>query len=701
MIKIAGNIVKIELENHTIPTFIKKSGKEWVNYGERNNYPDYLIELYNRNSIHGAIVKGKAAYVYGKGLTYPTDTVNPSLFDVFIETANRYETWDDIFEKTARYFELFNGWAWQIIWNSAGKISEVYVLEMAKLRRSACGTKIFYCDKWINENGKPNLTPDKDPSFKTFDEFNPNIRFGTQIFYFRLDVPTTAKFGHLYPLPEYCQCIIDIETMIEISSFHFNNAKNGMTAQGVLSFFNGLPEDTEKRAIAEMVRTSHTGSLNAGKILLNFVDKQGTEAKYTPFSGTELDKTYQAVSTWLQQNIFSGHRVDPILFGVMTEGSLSDTGSAGVLAKWDKFQKTYVEYRQKIILDQIKFIGEVNGLDLSDLDVEQTSPVGVQLPDDPKILLDLFDKADIQKAYAKKYGIEVTVPAVPGQSAPAAVSNVNENLKKLSGRDWQHIKRIIREVQNGKTPRETGAMLLKNGYALTDDDINILFATPESQFKKFEIERRDRTDELVSLFEKFAIDDTEDQVLNEFEVCGETEALKKELKFQKQLFDNPFLDGSILENALLDIFTGNPFATEAAIAKQLGVPTSLIGIALAALVVAGYLVKDGDSYKPTEKGLARNVEKVETEVYTVYKYQTRPDVPGTETTSRPFCKKMLALSRNGKRWTRDAIDEITNAFGEDAWTYRGGFYTNPNTHETTPFCRHIWKGEIKSRTKKK
>jgi hypothetical protein len=51
--------------------------------------------------------------------------------------------------------------------------------------------------------------------------------------------------------------------------------------------------------------------------------------------------------------------------------------------------------------------------------------------------------------------------------------------------------------------------------------------------------------------------------------------------------------------------------------------------------------------------------------------------------------------------TYEQIETYTNEFGEDAWNYRGGFYTNPNTGETTPWCRHIWVGETKVKRNKK
>ena len=117
------------------------------------------------------------------------------------------------------------------------------------------------------------------------------------------------------------------------------------------------------------------------------------------------------------------------------------------------------------------------------------------------------------------------------------------------------------------------------------------------------------------------------------------------------------------------------------------------------LVVAGLISTINNTITITPKGLETNTPTIETELYTVYKYVTRDDVPRVETTSRPFCKRLLALSKF-RNWTRDGIDDITNQFGESAWSFRGGFYTNPETKQTTAYCRHIWKAITKSRTKK-
>jgi hypothetical protein len=41
-------------------------------------------------------------------------------------------------------------------------------------------------------------------------------------------------------------------------------------------------------------------------------------------------------------------------------------------------------------------------------------------------------------------------------------------------------------------------------------------------------------------------------------------------------------------------------------------------------------------------------------------------------------------------YLRSEIDQITARIGRDVWRYRGGFYHNPKTNRTTPWCRHEW-----------
>jgi hypothetical protein len=76
----------------------------------------------------------------------------------------------------------------------------------------------------------------------------------------------------------------------------------------------------------------------------------------------------------------------------------------------------------------------------------------------------------------------------------------------------------------------------------------------------------------------------------------------------------------------------------------------------------------------------------------LYSYEVKPNygdevIAGT----RDFCRELIKLDRF---YTREEIENIGNAFGIDAWRYRGGWYHNPDTEKNEPSCRHFWQSNL-------
>lgn len=85
-------------------------------------------------------------------------------------------------------------------------------------------------------------------------------------------------------------------------------------------------------------------------------------------------------------------------------------------------------------------------------------------------------------------------------------------------------------------------------------------------------------------------------------------------------------------------------------------------------------------------------------IFVMYKYEKRPEVSGADLlkTSRGFCVKLI---NNNRLYTREDIQSMGKLFGYDIYKFAGGFYYNPDTDETTPYCRHRWKAyQVKRKT---
>lgn len=145
-----------------------------------------------------------------------------------------------------------------------------------------------------------------------------------------------------------------------------------------------------------------------------------------------------------------------------------------------------------------------------------------------------------------------------------------------------------------------------------------------------------------------------------------------------------------LTQDLLSIILGNPSLNIAELSDLLGEDKESLLKRLTLLKNEGLIKESKGKFTPTNEG-----EK--SELITVYKYVLRPDAPALKTESRDFCNTLMTANRS---YSREQIDKLTNEFGSDVWSNRGGWYNNPKTKVTTPYCRHMWQGRTVKLKKK-
>ncbi len=70
--KTAGIVIPNFCTDNAIPVFKEVSNKDYILYGEKNDYPEFLTSLYNRSAKHNAIINGKCNYILGAGFAKRT-----------------------------------------------------------------------------------------------------------------------------------------------------------------------------------------------------------------------------------------------------------------------------------------------------------------------------------------------------------------------------------------------------------------------------------------------------------------------------------------------------------------------------------------------------------------------------------------------------------------------------------------------------
>ena len=58
----------VNLSSYTTPKVIEYRNKDWISYGEGNDYFQHLIDRYNGSPTNNAIINGLSDMIYGDGL---------------------------------------------------------------------------------------------------------------------------------------------------------------------------------------------------------------------------------------------------------------------------------------------------------------------------------------------------------------------------------------------------------------------------------------------------------------------------------------------------------------------------------------------------------------------------------------------------------------------------------------------------------
>jgi hypothetical protein len=376
-----SNVIKQNFETK-LPEFKVVNGKDYVLYGEKNDYPMYLLEMYQRSAKHNAIVNGKVNYITGKGWTYNAEGLaNEQLAEIerFLANPNPYDDLNDVLKKCALDFELFNGMALEVVWNMQGQISQLSHVKWSNLRRNADGTKFYYADEW-KEFGEPE-------GLTTYEPFNIEKKFGKQLYYYCSYSPTVRY----YPVPEYLGALAYIETDSRIANYHVNNLRNGFLGGYLFSFNNGVPTDEEQREIKRMLVRQMKGD-EGERIVVNFNDSKDTGLEMNPLQPTDLDKQFDILNSTIQQEIFVAHRVtSPMLFGVRVEGQLG--GRSELVEAYELFKAVYINDRVQIIERIFNYLLSFNGIGV--LEIEGTEPITERLTE--QSLLQIMTKNELRE----------------------------------------------------------------------------------------------------------------------------------------------------------------------------------------------------------------------------------------------------------------------------------------------------------------
>jgi hypothetical protein len=350
--KVHNDLRVVNFSTYTSPKIKEEKNRDWVNYGEDNDYYQYLIDRYNGSATNNAIINGISEMIYGKGLDATDSSKKP---DEYAQMKSLFSK--DCVRKLVYDFKLMGGATMQVIYSKdRSKIVKVEHFPVETLRAEKCNEEgeieaYYYMPDW--KKLKPSDKPLRIPAFGYSKE-------PIEILFVK---PYRAGFKYYSPV-DYQGGLQYAELEEEISNYHLNNVINGLSPSMLLNFNNGVPNEEERQIIENRIKQKFQGSSNAGKFILAFNDDAASAATITPVQLSDAHNQYQFLSDESMRKIMVSHRVvSPMLLGIKDNSGLGNNADELKTAS-TLMDNTVIRPFQTLLIDAFDEILAFNNISL-------------------------------------------------------------------------------------------------------------------------------------------------------------------------------------------------------------------------------------------------------------------------------------------------------------------------------------------------
>lgn len=337
--------------NYTDDSEVVRQGQNFVSYGDKNDYPDFLIDLYQKSAVHNALCNSISTWIYGDGITSPeinTKSEAWAKFKMLFEQGVGKNT----IQKCILDLKVHGGFYLSIAYSMDRKsISEIHhipfqCIRIEKENEQGKSEFYYYSKDWSNY---------KNVGFRKVKAFDIKEKksYPNQIACFKM----YSVGQYYYPKPDYQGGVNYIELDKNVSEFHLSNIKNGLAPSFMINFNNGIPSDEKRQAVKNSIENELSGASNAGKFIVSFSDDRNNSPEITVLPQSDADKQYEFLSKEITSKLMISHRVvSPRLFGLNADGgglgnNADELRTASVL-----FESTVVNNYRDILIEAFELM---------------------------------------------------------------------------------------------------------------------------------------------------------------------------------------------------------------------------------------------------------------------------------------------------------------------------------------------------------
>lgn len=345
-----NNIHVLELSTYTTPVIQESKRDAWVEFGEDNNYFQFIIDRYVNSTTNSSVINNVNRLIYGRGLSALDANKKPNEYAQMMALFNA-----DCIRKIVLDRKMFGQFAMQVHYDKAHKkILKAYHIPVNLLRAEKCNKDgeiegYYYSDNW--EDTKKYL-PKRIPAFGYSNE-------QVEILYSK---PYAVGMKY-YSLPDYQGGLPYAKLEEEIADYLINEVQNGFSGTKVVNFNNGVPTEEQQQIIKGKVLSQLTGS-RGQKVIVAFNNNQESKTTVDDLPLNDAPEHYTYLSEECVKKIMLAHNVtSPLLFGLGSANGFSSNAdeikNASIL-----FDNMVIKPIQDQIIDSFDKILAFNGISL-------------------------------------------------------------------------------------------------------------------------------------------------------------------------------------------------------------------------------------------------------------------------------------------------------------------------------------------------
>lgn len=345
------NVHIVNLSSYNRPKIQEDKKKEWVAYGDDNDFYTYLIDLYIQSTTNNAIINGVSQMVYGKGLDALDSSTKTdeyaALRSIFKDSCLRKITFD---------LKLLGEASLQVLYQD-GQVAKAEHFPRQTLRAEKCNEDgeieaYYYFHDWGKI--KPTEKPKRIAAFGFGNGKEPEIKI----------VKRYLSGYDYYCPPDYMGGTAYAELESEVADYLINDVQNGFSGTKVVNFNNGVPDRDKQLQIKSDVMRKLTGA-RGEKVIIAFNNNAESKTTVDDIPLNDAPQHYEYLSNECVSKLMVAHRItSPLLLGIRDGNNGLGNNADEIKTASLLFNNTTIRPYQDLIIDAIDDILAVNGIAL-------------------------------------------------------------------------------------------------------------------------------------------------------------------------------------------------------------------------------------------------------------------------------------------------------------------------------------------------